>query len=66
MFLMLIGAPRSLEYKLQTLVCVPNQQPKDYHPTRAARAGTPVLDSELPGKSLTSAALYNIDPCSLR
>ncbi len=40
-----------MQFRVQTLVCVPNRQPKGYHPTRVARVGTPGLDSELPASN---------------
>ena len=32
-----------MQFRVQALACVANQQPKRYHPTRAARVGTPGL-----------------------
>jgi len=42
-----------MQFRVQTLVCVPSRQPKCYHPTQAARAGTPGMDFELPASTCT-------------
>jgi hypothetical protein len=56
----------SLEYKLKLAASV-TTQPKRYHPTRAARVGTPGLDSKLLASSarLDSELLSAMDLESL-